>query len=174
MWDLKSYFAWRIVINTIDCILQTTTGVVSVLPNAPSKSSPKQSNTQSRLRRSEEEAQHLPYVLPKHYLLPCIWSSDHNGHPIHSYLHKESHAELMLLTFVWDETASGTVRSKTAQLIWSFFVLDINHRSSKILQVSPSQLRVSWKSSYPTKRNKEHSCRAWHTSLLTDRANKKW
>ena len=31
----------------------------------------------------------------------------------HSSLRKESLAELMLLTFIWDETASGTARSKT-------------------------------------------------------------
>ena len=34
------------------------------------------------------------------------------GHPAHSSLCKESPAELMLLTFVWDKTASGTARSK--------------------------------------------------------------
>ena len=34
-------------------------------------------------------------------------------HPAHSSLRKESPAELMLLTFVWDKTASGTARSKT-------------------------------------------------------------
>ena len=33
----------------------------------------------------------------------------------HSSLRKESPAELMLLTFVWDETASGTARSKTSK-----------------------------------------------------------
>ena len=31
----------------------------------------------------------------------------------HSSLRKESPAQLMLLTLVWDETASGTARSKT-------------------------------------------------------------
>ena len=31
----------------------------------------------------------------------------------HSSLHKESPAEVMLLAFVWDETASDTARSKT-------------------------------------------------------------
>ena len=34
-------------------------------------------------------------------------------HPTHSSLRKESPAELMLLTFEWDTTASGTVRRKT-------------------------------------------------------------
>ena len=34
-------------------------------------------------------------------------------HPTHSSLRKESPAELMFLTFVWDKTASGTARSKT-------------------------------------------------------------
>ena len=35
------------------------------------------------------------------------------GHPAHSSLCKESPAELILLTFVWDEAASGTARSTT-------------------------------------------------------------
>ena len=35
------------------------------------------------------------------------------GHPADSSLRKESTAELMLLTLVWDKTASGTTRSKT-------------------------------------------------------------
>ena len=34
-------------------------------------------------------------------------------HPAHSSLRKKSPAELMLLPVVWDETASGTARSKT-------------------------------------------------------------
>ena len=35
-----------------------------------------------------------------------------SDHSAHSSLHKESPAELILLTFVWDKTASGTARSK--------------------------------------------------------------
>ena len=35
-----------------------------------------------------------------------------NWHPAHSYLRKESPAELMLPTFVWGKTASGTSWSK--------------------------------------------------------------
>ena len=34
-----------------------------------------------------------------------------------SSLHKESPAELMLLTFLWDKTASGTARRKTSVLL---------------------------------------------------------
>ena len=34
-------------------------------------------------------------------------------HPAQSSLRNMSPADLMLLTFVWDETASGTARSKT-------------------------------------------------------------
>ena len=34
-------------------------------------------------------------------------------HPAHSSLRKEGPRELMLLTFVWDNIASGTARSKT-------------------------------------------------------------
>ena len=41
-------------------------------------------------------------------------------HPAHSSLHKESPAELMLLTLVWDETASGTARSKTGNGLHSW------------------------------------------------------
>ena len=41
------------------------------------------------------------------------------GHPAHSSLRKESLAELMLLTFAWDKTASGTVRSKTVNGLYS-------------------------------------------------------
>ena len=37
----------------------------------------------------------------------------------HSSLRKESPAELLLLTFEWDETASGTARSKTENGLYS-------------------------------------------------------
>ena len=44
-------------------------------------------------------------------------------HPAHSSLRKESPAELMLLTLVWDETASGTGRSKTGNELHSLSLL---------------------------------------------------
>ena len=42
------------------------------------------------------------------------------NHPAHSSLRKESPAELMLLTFVWDETASGIARSNTENELQSW------------------------------------------------------
>ena len=46
---------------------------------------------------------------------PSIFEFGHHvfAHPAHSSLRKESPSELMLLTLVWDKTASGTARSKT-------------------------------------------------------------
>ena len=43
-----------------------------------------------------------------------------SAHPTHSSLRKESPAELMLLTLVWDKTASGTARSKTGNGLHSW------------------------------------------------------
>ena len=48
-------------------------------------------------------------------------------HPAHSFLRKESPAELMLPTFVWDKTGSGTARSKTENGLHSQFWPTLSH-----------------------------------------------
>ena len=61
------------------------------------------------------DIQHKSNIYPKCFLfLPF-------DHPAHSSLHQESLAKLMLLTFVWGKTASGTASSKTEKglHIWS-------------------------------------------------------
>ena len=50
---------------------------------------------------------------------PYIWSAQET-HPAHSSFRKESPTDLMLLIFVWDETASRTARSKTVNGLHSW------------------------------------------------------
>ena len=86
------------------------------------------------------------------------------SHPAHSSLRQESPAEMMLLTLVWDKTASGTARSKTGQRLQSWSAprfgmgLPLGQRGAKQRIDSSTQLcrsSLSQRQSHPIQKRGE-------------------